>query len=274
MENRDVLNELVDKLAEVRLQLDDIQSKIDELLRQDALNEPEVAGISVEHEDFLSGISDETVPVSVSRSRDDDSELETEIMSAPEAEAGAVSGMEIGAGEEAGKENRTEAESGTVSGMEPETGVEADSAEPGSENVGSVAHVASDVSDTVSDGPESLFGGLVEEKSGLHRRAVNDRTSAPKAVIDMKPERPEWYSAIPGPEVKDIRSAISLNDRVMFITSLFREDSMLFQDVVSRINSMTSMEKVVEYVSELFPEWDMYSDMVGRFMMAVRRKLR
>lgn len=268
MENRDVLNELVEKLAEVRLQLDDIQGKIDELLRQEALSEPEVAGIAVEHEDFLSGISDETVPVSVSRIRDDDSDLETEIGLVPEEEAGVVTGMESRAGDgtgavaEAGTENRTETESGTGAGMEPETGAEAETADSRREN------------DTVSDGTESLFGGLVEEKSGPHRRAVNDRASAPKAVIDMKPERPEWYSAIPGPEVKDIRSAISLNDRVMFITSLFRDDSMLFQDVVSRINSMTSMEKVVEYISELFPEWDMYSDMVGRFMMAVRRKLR
>ena len=90
----------------------------------------------------------------------------------------------------------------------------------------------------------------------------------------MKPEKPEWYTAIPGPEVKDIRSAISLNDRVMFITTLFRDDSMLFQDVVSKVNAMTSLDKVADYLTSTFPEWDMYSDMVYRFMMAVRRKLR
>ena len=141
--------------------------------------------------------------------------------------------------------------------------------------------------DVVLDGPgeeESLFTATTEnvavvekseklEKSS--RRSINDSgRSNVKAVMDMKPERPEWYTAIPGPEVKDIRSAISLNDRVMFITSLFREDSMLFQDVVSKINVMTSIDKAVDYLSTNFPEWDMYSDLVYRFMMAVRRKLR
>ena len=119
----------------------------------------------------------------------------------------------------------------------------------------------------------SLFGA-VEDVHKAHRKGLNDRAVSVKAVMDMKPEKPEWYTAIPGPEVKDIRSAISLNDRVMFITTLFREDSMLFQDVVSKVNAMTSLDKVADYLTSTFPEWDMYSDMVYRFMMAVRRKLR
>ena len=119
----------------------------------------------------------------------------------------------------------------------------------------------------------SLFGA-VEDVHKVHRKGLNDRAVSVKAVMDMKPEKPEWYTAIPGPEVKDIRSAISLNDRVMFITTLFREDSMLFQDVVSKVNAMTSLDKVADYLTSTFPEWDMYSDMVYRFMMAVRRKLR
>ena len=119
----------------------------------------------------------------------------------------------------------------------------------------------------------SLFGA-VEDVHKSHRKGLNDRAVSVKAVMDMKPEKPEWYTAIPGPEVKDIRSAISLNDRVMFITTLFRDDSMLFQDVVSKVNAMTSLDKVADYLTSTFPEWDMYSDMVYRFMMAVRRKLR
>ena len=119
----------------------------------------------------------------------------------------------------------------------------------------------------------SLFGA-VEDVHKAHRKGLNDRAVSVKAVMDMKPEKPEWYTAIPGPEVKDIRSAISLNDRVMFITTLFRDDSMLFQDVVSKVNAMTSLDKVADYLTSTFPEWDMYSDMVYRFMMAVRRKLR
>ena len=107
-------------------------------------------------------------------------------------------------------------------------------------------------------------------------RTLNDVNAASvhKAVIDSRPDKPRWYTDIPGSEVKDVRSAISLNDRVLFICSLFRDDSMLFQDVVNRINSFPTLEKAVEYLSETFPEWDIYSDNVHRFMMAVRRKIR
>lgn len=131
------------------------------------------------------------------------------------------------------------------------------------------------------DAPESVFGELWRESKPAPAkkpvpRTLNDVNAASvhKAVIDSRPDKPRWYTDIPGSEVKDVRSAISLNDRVLFICSLFRDDSMLFQDVVNRINSFPTLEKAVEYLSETFPEWDIYSDNVHRFMMAVRRKIR
>lgn len=131
------------------------------------------------------------------------------------------------------------------------------------------------------EAPESVFGELWGESKPAPAkkpapRTLNDVNAASvhKAVIDSRPDKPRWYTDIPGSEVKDVRSAISLNDRVLFICSLFRDDSMLFQDVVNRINSFPTLEKAVEYLSETFPEWDIYSDNVHRFMMAVRRKIR
>ena len=131
------------------------------------------------------------------------------------------------------------------------------------------------------EAPESVFGELWGESKPAPAkkpvlRTLNDVNAASvhKAVIDSRPDKPRWYTDIPGSEVKDVRSAISLNDRVLFICSLFRDDSMLFQDVVNRINSFPTLEKAVEYLSGTFPEWDIYSDNVHRFMMAVRRKIR
>lgn len=140
---------------------------------------------------------------------------------------------------------------------------------------------AGDLPAAEEDAPESVFGELWgEAKPAAAKkpvsRTLNDVNAARvhKAVIDSRPDKPRWYTDIPGSEVKDVRSAISLNDRVLFICSLFRDDSMLFQDVVNRINSFPTLEKAVEYLSETFPEWDIYSDNVHRFMMAVRRKIR
>ena len=93
------------------------------------------------------------------------------------------------------------------------------------------------------------------------------------AVIDTMTNKEAWRTDIPGSAVKDIRSAISLNDRILFINSLFDEDPMLFQAVLTRINSMSSLDEAVGYIKEERPSWDMESDEVYRFMMAVRRRI-
>ena len=95
-----------------------------------------------------------------------------------------------------------------------------------------------------------------------------------QAVIDSMTDRQAWRTDMPGTQVKDIRSAISLNDRILFINMLFSQDPMLFQDALTRINQMGSLDEVVEYVMTERPEWDLESETVYRFMMAVRRKIR
>lgn len=124
----------------------------------------------------------------------------------------------------------------------------------------------------------SLFGGMAEEEEPKARKtkapSEHRQYSGHKVIADQKYGNEAWRKDMPGPEVKDVRSAISLNDRVMFISSLFRDDSMLFQDVINKINALTTLEKAVQYLKENFPEWDMDSELVYRFMMSVRRKIR
>lgn len=248
--SQELLEELVARLAEVRGQLDVIQSKVDELMNLKAQDADEPGDIDIDHEDFLSDIAVE-VPVPEQIAAEAEPAEPVETSGEPDLPEAAI------------EPDLPEPEpSEPVVANEPEEPADAqDAAAPVSVN----ADEAGDVN--------SLFGA-VEDVHKAHRKGLNDRAVSVKAVMDMKPEKPEWYTAIPGPEVKDIRSAISLNDRVMFITTLFREDSMLFQDVVSKVNAMTSLDKVADYLTSTFPEWDMYSDMVYRFMMAVRRKLR
>ena len=250
--SQELLEELVARLAEVRGQLDVIQSKVDELMNLKAQDADEPGDIDIDHEDFLSDIAVE-VPV-------------------PEQIAAEAEPAEPEPVETSGEPDLPEA------AIEPDL-LEPEPSEPVVANAPEEPADAQDAAAAVSVNADeagdvnSLFGAG-EDVHKVHRKGLNDRAVSVKAVMDMKPEKPEWYTAIPGPEVKDIRSAISLNDRVMFITTLFREDSMLFQDVVSKVNAMTSLDKVADYLTSTFPEWDMYSDMVYRFMMAVRRKLR
>ena len=106
-------------------------------------------------------------------------------------------------------------------------------------------------------------------------RPVVPMEQKPKqAVIDSMTDRQAWRTDMPGTQVKDIRSAISLNDRILFINMLFEQDPMAFQEALTRINQMVSLDEVVEYVMTERPEWNLESETVYRFMMAVRRKIR
>lgn len=96
---------------------------------------------------------------------------------------------------------------------------------------------------------------------------------AHKAVIDVMEDKQAWRTDMPGAPVKDILSAISLNDRVQFINVLFKEDPAAFQQARARINLMETLDEVVEYVTSEY-DWDMDSQVVYRFMMAARRKVR
>ena len=94
------------------------------------------------------------------------------------------------------------------------------------------------------------------------------------AVIDSMTDRQAWRTDMPGTPVKDIRSAISLNDRILFINMLFGQDPMTFQDALTKINQLGTLDEAVQYIVAEHPEWDLESETVYRFMMAVRRKIR
>lgn len=173
-----------------------------------------------------------------------------EVEQEPEDLPEAVPGQEIQA------EPETEAEPEQVAGTEPEPKPE----------------------DLPEEDGFSLFGGMAEEEEPKAKKtktpSEHRQYSGHKVIADQKYGNEAWRKDMPGPEVKDVRSAISLNDRVMFISTLFRDDSMLFQDVINKINALTTLEKAVQYLKENFPEWDMDSELVYRFMMSVRRKIR
>lgn len=183
-------------------------------------------------------------------------------------------------------EAEPEADHGQGTQAEPETEAEPEQiAGPESEQIAgpeSVTGPEPEAEPVPEDLPEedgfSLFGGMAEEEEPKARKtkapSEHRQYSGHKVIADQKYGNEAWRKDMPGPEVKDVRSAISLNDRVMFISTLFRDDSMLFQDVINRINALSTLEKAVQYLKENFPEWDMDSELVYRFMMSVRRKIR
>ena len=93
------------------------------------------------------------------------------------------------------------------------------------------------------------------------------------AIIDQVTRKRAWEIDMPGAPVGNILSAISLNDRLLFINTLFKKDPVLFQDTIRIFNGMENLAAAEEYIQENHPDWNLESDTVYRFMMAVRRKL-
>lgn len=255
MDRNEIIEELRREIAEIKSRVAVLEDKLAALENDKA--DP-VEHIDLEQENILpdiAEIADVEVPVEAPTVEPAEEEIEVK----PVAEEIEDMPEETAVSEE---EAAQEPESQGVDDL-PEAGVQ--------DNAGE---------DLPGDDGGSLFGGFGEVEPALGKtrsvKTVNDANSSRvhKTIGESHTGTRAWLTDMPGPEVKDIRSAISLNDRVMFISSLFREDSMLFQDVVSKINAQTSIDKVVSYLEETFPEWNMDSELVYRFMMAVRRKIR
>jgi len=115
---------------------------------------------------------------------------------------------------------------------------------------------------------EETWTGPIENINEAHAQKKK------KAVHDVMEKKETWRTDIPGAPVGNIISGIALNDRVLFINTLFKGDAQTFIDTIGKLNSMTSFTEAVSYIGDNFPDWNTGSDLVYRFMMAVRRKLR
>lgn len=285
---KEILAELDAELSALKARVGEIEKKV-ELLRNELDMEP-AEPLDLGTADYLYDIADavpedipaENVPEAVADDMpadvfaektgenvgenvpDDIPEAEPETEDLPESEPEVE--QEPAQETEPETEDLPEADPGQGTQAEPET-----EAEP--EQVAGPAP-----EDLPEEDGFSLFGGMAEEEEPKAKKtkapSEHRQYSGHKVIADQKYGNEAWRKDMPGPEVKDVRSAISLNDRVMFISTLFRDDSMLFQDVINKINALTTLEKAVQYLKENFPEWDMDSELVYRFMMSVRRKIR
>lgn len=237
MENREqqILSEIREMISSVRVQLDALEAKVAMLSQEPVVDEFEDELIELDIEDVLDGIpvSDPVVEEVAELVADDDLPFDD----VPVVEEPVVE----------------------------EPVVE----EPVVEEPVLIDEVPVVLEEPVVEEEHVVDEDLPVSEILIDAAAANART----AVIDAMTAKEAWRTDIPGSPVKDIRSAISLHDRIIFINGLFGEDPMLFQEVLTAINSMTSVEDAVAYLAEKRPEWDMNSDEVYRFMMAVRRRI-
>lgn len=128
--------------------------------------------------------------------------------------------------------------------------------------------------------PESPVPDVPEPEMSAREESAGARTETPepearqgKSLFEDFTISQAWRTDRPGAHVSDIRSAVTLNDRVLFINTLFNGDPVAFQDTMLAINAMHGMDELLDYLKDKDAGWDMDSDIVYRFMMAARRKL-
>lgn len=129
------------------------------------------------------------------------------------------------------------------------------------------------VEETAAEEEDDDLPGVFDEPAPVTIATKAEVTAKP-TINDVMASEHAWRKDMPGTPVRDIRSAISLNDRVIFINLLFNEDAQAFVNALTRINSMETLDEAVDFIRSEFPSWDLNSDLVYRFMMAVRRKVR
>ena len=278
MENRQqqILAEIQSMMASIRNELNMLDIKISEFQQIAGASGNEPEPIDLEHIDF-------TMEAPVEQVVETEMEMEIEPEVEPEVEAEVEVDVEVEAEVEPEVEADVEVEVEPVEEEEPEVievPVAEDVVETDVELVSEVEEVDEPEVVTEPDVDDDL--PFFEEESVFAEPAkpepVKVEPVAPKeeatALIDAMLDKFAWKNDMPGSAVKDVRSAISLNDRILFINKLFAEDPMAFQAAIGKLNAMESLDEVVAYVQAEHSDWNLESDVVYRFMMAVRRKVR
>ena len=88
----------------------------------------------------------------------------------------------------------------------------------------------------------------------------------------------------PGPTVAEVlarnnprtrlKERISSNDKYLFTKVLFNQDAGLFNNTIDILEPMTSMREVESYLGAHFPNWDVTSPAVHRFLCQLEDHVR
>lgn len=269
MENREqqILSEIKALMSSVRLQLEQLDVKMAELQQVYDPQSVEVEEIDLGFDmpEMAFVAAGEVVEAAAEAVKDDlpfyDTPQTCEVEDIPEASE--VEGPEFSE-VEVPEEVEIEAEAEEISEVEvPES--------PAAEVEDIPAAEVEDIPEIEEEEDLPLFAVEEEAPATLLETAI---AASPKsAVIDVMTAKQAWRTDMPGSPVKDIRAAIALVDRALFINKLFGEDAAAFMETINAVNQMTTLDEAVEYLASAHPTWNFESDIVYRFMMAIRRKV-
>lgn len=127
-------------------------------------------------------------------------------------------------------------------------------------------------------GQLNMFLGEVNDIPTLaqHAKEINDTANQSESLNDkLKKGKTELVEALKDTPVKDLRKAIGINDRFLYINDLFRGDENMYDRCIKTINSFNIYAEAEYWISrELKVKlgWDNANEVVQQFDQLVKRR--
>jgi hypothetical protein len=124
-----------------------------------------------------------------------------------------------------------------------------------------------------------VFDPMTEIPTLSHQpkeREVNDASAQSESLNDkLKQGKTELVEVLKETPVKDLRKAVGINDRFLFINDLFRGDENMYERSIKTINSFSIYAEAEYWISrelKLKLAWDSNSATVQHFDQLVKRR--
>ncbi|NLA25264.1 MAG: hypothetical protein GX879_09895 [Bacteroidales bacterium] len=126
--------------------------------------------------------------------------------------------------------------------------------------------------ETVKSTQQDLFNTSTENESnktlgeqlGKNKTSIND-------MLAQRGTQQDVATRLTAKPISDIKLAIGVGDRFLFIKELFNGDGDVFNNTIEHLNSLISIEDANSYLNNKF-NWSSESNTVKHFMSIVQRK--
>lgn len=131
------------------------------------------------------------------------------------------------------------------------------------EPVKEVVEVKISRTEIVEEKPKSASKEILAEKLSHQHKLVNE-TITTRTVMDVS-------SKLKNAPIPSIQSAINLNDKFLFIRELFKNNNLLYNQTIERLNNAAGYAEAIAIIDREFA-WNMNEPMVAKLVELIKRR--